>query len=194
MCLRFVLPFAILIPGCGSGASRSPSNVESARVSPVPSLGPGPGPGVIAGGCPARGDAAVCPAPPPGYLGLVGPGQWVGCSSTSCSSPTSCTTCSCVDGDGGGVWDCARNEGFQPDSDAQPPPYCSFTLGPLDAPINGGGPFEQCTPQYPTCTPTSPAGASGWRCCLRASVGDLNETICMPNAATTDGAASGPAL
>jgi len=141
------------------------------------------------GGCPARADAATCsappavvaqPSPPDGAPPIPIPGYWVGCEFTSCTSATACTTCSCVDADGGGAWECASNSGFQPETDAQPTPYCALNSGPLDADIADIGPVEQCTPQYPTCTGPYPE-SPGWQCCLVSTVGGLTEIQCMPN-------------
>jgi hypothetical protein len=147
--------------------------------------------GVVGGGgCPARADAAACPAPPAGF-GLAplppnippppGYGEyWVGCEFTNCSSSTACTTCSCVEADAGTGWECANNAGFQPETDAQPTPYCALHVGPLDADIADVGPVEQCTPQYPTCAGPYPE-SPGWQCCLVSGVGGLTQISCMPN-------------
>jgi hypothetical protein len=153
--------------------------------------------GVGGGGCPARADAAPCPAPPAGF-GLAplppnipppsGYGQyWVGCEFTNCTSSTACTTCSCVESDAGAGWECANNAGFQPETDAQPTPYCALYAGTLDADIADVGPVEQCTPQYPKCTPPPPGFSPGWQCCLVSGVGGLTEISCMPNDAAAYG-------
>jgi len=170
-----------------SGSLSGPSVSDSGSgATDAGSAGLGVGGG---GGCPARADAALCPAIPAAVAQPTAPangppfpaaGTWVGCEFTSCTSATACTTCACVDGDGGAAWDCANNDGFQPDTDAQATPYCALTSGPLDADVADVGPVEQCTPQYPSCTPPDPEGP-GWQCCLRASVGDLSEFSCMPN-------------
>jgi hypothetical protein len=140
------------------------------------------------GGCPARADAAACPAPPAGfgYPGLppttpavFETDYWVGCGFTNCSSQTSCTTCTCVDDDGG-VWQCASNDGFQFPTDAAIAPYCALNSGPLDAAAADAGPVEQCTSEYPTCTGPFPE-SPGWQCCRSASVGGVTELDCMPN-------------
>jgi len=145
------------------------------------------------GGCPARADAATCPAPPAGF-GFHPPpvppnapapsfpalDYWVGCEFTNCSSQTSCTTCTCVDADGGAAWDCSTNGGFQPEADASPTPYCALYAGPLDADVPDAGPVERCTPQYPTCTGPYPE-SPGWQCCVISSVGGISEIRCMPN-------------
>jgi hypothetical protein len=121
------------------------------------------------------------PTLPPNAPPLPDPGYWVGCETTSCSSPTSCTTCSCADADGGGAWECTNNDGFQPETDAQPTPYCALNSGPLDADIGDVGPVEPCTPQYPTCTGPYPE-SPGWQCCrVSSSVGGITEINCMPN-------------
>jgi hypothetical protein len=78
------------------------------------------------------------------------------------------------------VWECTNNDGFQPDTDAQPTPYCALNSGPLDADIGDVGPVEQCTPQYPTCAAPYPE-SPGWQCCLVSTVGGLSELNCMPN-------------
>ena len=141
------------------------------------------------GGCPARADAAACSAPPAGFgvpvqppnaPPIPEPGYWVGCEFTNCSSQTSCTTCTCVDGDGGGTWQCGSNDGFQPETDAAPTPYCELNSGPLDAAAADVGPVEQCTPEYPMCTGPYPE-SPGWQCCRVSSVGGLTEINCMPN-------------
>jgi hypothetical protein len=85
-----------------------------------------------------------------------------------------------VDSDGGGVWQCASNNGFQPETDAAPTPYCALYAGPLDADVPDVGPVEQCTPQYPTCSGPYPE-SPGWQCCRVSSVGGLTEITCMPN-------------
>jgi hypothetical protein len=137
------------------------------------------GPSVGGGGCPGKADAAACPALPSGFSD-PGP-YWVGCEFTNCSSATACTTCSCVDADGGANWECASNDGFQPETDAQPTPYCGLNSGPLDGgDLAEASPFEQCTPQYPTCTRPSPE-SPGWQCCLVSGVGGITEISCMPN-------------
>jgi len=202
----FALPFVVLSSACssgGSGSTRStgtgtdptnsqllggPSVISGGDSGPsdAGSIGVGVGGG---GGCPAKGDAAACAAPPAGF-GLPTlppnappvpePGYWVGCEFTNCSSESSCTTCSCVDSDGGAEWNCASNSGFQPETDAAPTPYCALNSGPLDADIGDVGPVEQCTPQYPTCTGPYPE-SPGWQCCLRSTVGGLTQISCMPN-------------
>ena len=116
----------------------------------------------------------------PNVLPIPVSGYWVGCEFTKCSSQTSCTTCTCVDGDGGGAWQCASNHGFQPETDAAPTPYCALNAGALDAEVPDVGPIEQCTPQYPTCTGPYPE-SPGWQCCRQSSVGGLTEIQCMPN-------------
>jgi len=75
--------------------------------------------------CPSEVDAAICPAllsgginPGPNYPA----GFQVGCFAVDCPSLTSCTTCMCVDGDGGGTWECTSD--FQPDRDADESPCC----------------------------------------------------------------------
>jgi hypothetical protein len=136
--------------------------------------------GVVGGGgCPARADAAPCPPLPPDIPSPPG-GQWVGCEFTNCASSTACTTCSCVEADAGAAWQCANNAGFQPETDAQPTPYCALYAGPLDADIADVGPVEQCTPQYPTCAGPYPE-SPGWQCCLISGVGGLTQISCMPN-------------
>ncbi|HLK39917.1 MAG TPA: hypothetical protein VKU41_24340 [Polyangiaceae bacterium] len=143
--------------------------------------------GVATGGgfCTARGDAASCPQPPPGFdfqgsLGGTSPGYWVGCESTLCSSQTSCTTCVCEVGDGGGVWACSSNSGFQA-PDGAPTPYCSLSTGPLDDAAGTAGSVTRCTTDYPTCTPPSPGQSPGWQCCQVLSVGGLHQRNCKPS-------------
>ena len=199
------LSLAILSSACSSGSSGAGSSAAGVNADPSKSgnssgpsaTGGGSGPtdagsagiGVGGGSCPARADAATCAAPPavvalptlpPNAPPLPDPGYWVGCETTSCSSPTSCTTCSCADADGGGAWECTNNDGFQPETDAQPTPYCALNSGPLDADIGDVGPVEPCTPQYPTCTGPYPE-SPGWQCCRVSSVGGITEINCMPN-------------
>jgi hypothetical protein len=142
------------------------------------------------GGCPARADAAICPPPPsavappelpPNAPRLPDLGYWVGCELTNCSSATACTTCSCVEADGGAAWECANDGGFQSEMDAEPTPYCALNSGPVDGgDLADAGPIEQCTPQYPTCTGPSPE-SPGWQCCLVSGLSGLTEISCMPN-------------
>jgi hypothetical protein len=201
----FALPFAILLSACSSSSSGSGGTAASA---PSPSNAPGTSPpvdaadsseptdagadgtgvdlGLGAASCPARGDAATCLAPPSGVASGPGPnlpdlGYWVGCQATSCSSATACTTCSCVDGDGGASWQCTTTNGLQPETDAEPTPYCALYSGPIDAgDLDDAGPFEQCTPEYPSCTPPYPE-SPGWQCCLTSTAGSLSEISCMPH-------------
>lgn len=134
------------------------------------------------GSCPTRGDAASCPVPPAGFAfpgAPAAPGYWVGCESTICSSLTSCTTCTCVDGDAGGVWECTNNDGFQ-EADGAPTPYCALNSGPRDAGTDAAGPTVRCTTAYPSCTPPSPGGQSpGWLCCRVSSVGGTRMLSCL---------------
>jgi hypothetical protein len=151
----------------------------------------GGGVGVGGGGCPARADAAVCPAipsvvappaPPPGAPGFpIDPGSaWVGCQYTSCSSASACTTCTCVADDAGAAWDCT-DRGLQTEGDAQPTPYCALYSGPVDASDQAdAGPIERCTAQYPTCSAPAPE-SPGWQCCRIATSGALTEVSCMPS-------------
>ncbi len=163
----------------GSAVVEGPSDPTDGGIT-GPTVGGG-------GGCPARAGAAPCPTPPSSVVAVAslsagGPdlGYWVGCEFTSCSSATSCTTCSCVEADVGGAWECSNDDGLQPETDAQVAPYCALNSGPLDADIADVGPAEQCTPQYPTCTSPSPE-SPGWRCCLISSLGGITEATCMPN-------------
>lgn len=149
--------------------------------------------GIFVGGggsCPARADAAVCPAipsivappsPPPNAPALPAFGSWVGCQYSSCSSPSACTSCTCIADDAGAAaWDC-NDAGWQVEGDAQPTPYCALNAGPVDA---GGqpnvGPIEQCTEQYPICSGPYPE-SPGWQCCRIATLGGTTEISCMPN-------------
>jgi hypothetical protein len=206
--LLLALSLAIVSGACssaGSSAGTSATDVDGASRNSVassgssgPSVGGGGEPsdadvglGVSGGGsCPARADAAACSAPPSSVAPPMPPpnappipllgSYWVGCELTSCSSQTSCTTCSCVEADGGSEWECTHG-GFQPEEDAQPTPYCALDVGPLDGgDIADAGPVEQCTPQYPTCTGPFPE-SPGWQCCLASSVGGISEIRCMPN-------------
>jgi hypothetical protein len=210
----FALPFAILSGACSSGGSGAGRSSVGADTEPNNS-GASSGPSVVGGAtaptdagsagvavtgggsCPARADAAVCPAIPSVVAPPVPPPNapqnpdlgtyWVGCEATTCSSATACTTCSCVEVDGGAAWECADNGGFQPETDAQPTPYCALYSGPLDAgDIADVGPVEQCTPQYSTCTGPYPE-SPGWQCCLISSAGSITEIACMPNDAAAYG-------
>jgi hypothetical protein len=191
------VPFAIFLGACSSsssasggaatsaasdantpGASSGPSDAAGSREPTDAGSGTDVGLGIGGGSCPARGNAAACPAPPPSVPNL---GYWVGCEATGCPSETSCTTCSCVEGDGGPSWQCTTTDGFQPETDAQPTPYCALYSGPIDAgDLDDAGPFEQCTPQYPSCAPPYPE-SPGWQCCLISSAGSISEISCMPN-------------
>ncbi len=206
------LPFAILLSACSSrqlgqrwnrdeGAT-SPSNTpgtsspfdgaDSRRAKPTQGhRSRASTSGLGATSYPARGDAATVSGPSVRGRFRPGPdlpdlGYWVGCQATSCSSATTCTTCSCVDGDGGASWQCTTTNGLQPETDADHPcPVHALYSGPIDAgDLDDAGPFEQCTPQYPSCTPPSPE-SPGWQCCLISTAGSLSEILCMPHDAVT---------
>jgi len=115
-----------------------------ARRRQVPRRGVSPGNGLQSGrkrtrrewlriGSSIRGQpwASLMPPSDGPPVPLADPGYWVGCQATSCSSATSCVTCSCVATDVGSSWECADNDGFQPDTDAEPTPYCALNSGPL---------------------------------------------------------------
>jgi hypothetical protein len=196
------LSLAVFAGACGSGAGSnaggSSTDASTDSSAPVPSssgassMEGGDEPsdagsaGIVpsGGSCPTRGDAASCPAPPSGFGfpsspgGPTPTGYWVGCESTLCSSQTSCTTCICEDGDGGGVWECTSNHGFQ-ESDGAPTPYCALNTGPLDAAAGAVGLVVRCTTDYPTCLPPSPGQSAGWQCCSVSSVGGVREINCM---------------
>jgi hypothetical protein len=196
---RFVLRFqrclslgSFLV--CVLGACSSPELVGTGN-GPSPSLHSGRN-GVStdggtpfvngAGTCPARGNATACPAPPSLETGSA---YWVGCQVTSCA--TTCTVCTCFRTTAGTTWDCVDAGGLQPDTDAQPTPYCALYSGPIDVTdLADAGPFEQCTPQYPTCTivdlgrPLPSSAIGGWECCALASLpGAFTQFTCMPNEA-----------
>jgi hypothetical protein len=214
--LSIAFPLAVAVSACSSGGSGSTRSTGTATDPTNSKLSGGPsasggdsspadagsvGVGVGGGGgCPAKGDAAACAAPPAGFglptlppnaPPIPEPGYWVGCEFTNCSSESSCTTCSCVDADGGAEWDCASNSGFQPETDAAPTPYCALNSGPLDTDIGDVGPVEQCTPQYPTCTGPYPE-SPGRQCCLQSTVGGLTQISCMPNDSGAYGNGFGP--
>jgi hypothetical protein len=58
---------------------------------------------------------------------------------------------------------------------------CALSTGASGAGEPDAGPFEQCTPEYPTCSPPYPE-SPGFQCCKVQSLSD-NETevTCMPN-------------
>jgi hypothetical protein len=58
---------------------------------------------------------------------------------------------------------------------------CALSTGASDAGELDAGPFEQCTPDYPTCSPPYPE-SPGFQCCNVQKLSD-NETevTCMPN-------------
>jgi hypothetical protein len=187
----------------GPGGAKSSTGVQSGAVEPeslsgspdndagddLPDVWSGAALSVGASSCPARGNAASC-SPLPAALGipsaaagapaLPAAGTWVGCETTVCASATACETCTCVALAGGATWQCAKNSGFQPLSDAPPVSVCALNSGPLDADVGDVGPVEYCTPQFPTCTAPFP-GSAGWQCCVHQSVGNLSESACMPN-------------
>ena len=200
------LSLAVFTGACGSGAGSnvgSSTDASTDSSAPIPSSsgassmegGDEPGDagseGIVAssGSCPPTGDAASCPAPPSGFGFAASPGgptpagYWVGCESTLCSSQTSCATCICEEGDGGGVWACTSNDGFQ-ESDAAPTPYCALDTGPLDAAAGAVGLVARCTTAHPTCTPPSPGMSAGWQCCRVSSVGGAREINCMASDAS----------
>jgi hypothetical protein len=160
--------------------------------------------GILVGGggsCPARADAAACPAipaivapptPPANAPALPAFGSWVGCQYSSCSSPSACTSCTCiVDDAGAAAWDCS-DAGWQVEGDAQPTPYCALNAGPVDAGDQANvGPIEQCTEQYPICTGPYPE-SPGWQCCRIATLGGTTEISCMPNDAAAYAGQFGP--
>jgi hypothetical protein len=137
-----------------------------------------------AGSCPAKTNAADCPTPPslvtPLATGLSS--YWVGCELTSCATETACTVCTCIATAAGAMWDCLDAGDIQPDTDAEPTPYCALSSGPIDASdIARAGSVERCTAQYPTSTAPLPE-SPGWQCCAFASVpGAFTRIPCMPN-------------
>lgn len=160
-------------------------------------------PGILVGGggsCPARADAAACPAipsivappvPPPNAPPLPIYGSWVGCQYSSCSTPSACTTCTCIAGDAGAAWGCS-DAAWQVEGDAQPTPYCALNAGPVDAGDQPNvGPIEQCTEQYPTCSGPYPE-SPGWQCCRISTLGGVSEISCMPNDAAAYAGHFGP--
>ena len=194
------LSLAVVPGACSSGGSSVARSSTDANIASHTGASSGPSAtGVLGGGgCPDRADAASCPAapawvdiptPPPNGPPTLEPGYWVGCEFTGCSSQTSCTTCTCVAADGGGAWECASNNGFRPDTDAAPTPYCALYAGPLDADVPDVGPVEQCTPERPTCTPPLPE-SPGWQCCQVSRVGGLTEYSCTSNDSGASGSGS----